>query len=592
MRKNETLNILLQLMKQSIAFIHTLRNPPADAEVVSHRLLAQAGFIHKLAAGIYSYTPPLKRVLDKISQIIRDEMSKAGAEEAMLAMVQPKTIWEESGRWDQYVNDGLLFHLEDRKSAELCLGPTHEEVMTKLVSHFVESYKQLPVNLYQIQDKFRDEIRPRFGLMRGREFIMKDGYSFDANEEGMNRSYLAMKEAYSKIFARCGLLFILVEADSGAIGGSCSQEFVVTASTGEDVFLICDELEYAANQERAESIIPNTSSRGESPLAIQKVSTPNVRSIEELCAFFDCLNPDRIIKTLLYKAIYNDREEFLVTLIRGDREVNEVKLKNHLNCLSVSLASDVEVKNLTGVEIGFLGPVKLAKNLLILADSSIDGICNGTTGANEKDFHFVNVNIGRDFSVSNYIDIGLAKAGDTAINGNAENASHKLRATRGIEVGHIFKLGEKYSKAMNATFVDSDGQAKSFVMGTYGIGVSRVAAAAIEQSHDDKGMIWPLAIAPWAVHLICINPKNDAQAQVADKLYRLLLAENIDVLYDDRSVSAGIKFNDADLIGIPLRVIVGKLASSGKVEFVERKCLSKRVELEFSEVLPTISKLL
>lgn len=575
-------------MLQSKAFLYTQHEPPSDAEVLSHRLLGQAGFIHKLAAGVYSYTPAMWRVLKKISNIVREEMDSAGAQEVMLPILQPRSIWDESKRWDTYVRERILFHFKDRKEAEVCLGPTHEEVITTLVNHFVTSYKQLPLNLYQVQTKFRDEIRPRFGLMRGREFIMKDAYSFDVDSNGVNVSYDKMAQAYRRIFTRCGLRFSVAEADSGAIGGSGSQEFIVTAETGEDLFLICQENGYAANQERATSEIPPYSAVGEKPLTLEKVETPNVKTIADLGKFFPQYRSDRFLKSVMYKAVHRDSEELVLALIRGDRDINEIKLKNELGCLALAMASDEEIVKLTGAIPGFIGPRGLTSGLRMVADQSVASMVNFVTGANEKNYHFCQVNLGRDFPVVDYKDICLARAGDKA----PGEGDYLLTETRGIEVGHIFKLGQKYSAAMGATFTNVEGKPVPFHMGCYGIGVSRVAAAAIEQNHDQQGMIWPVGIAPWQVHLVVVNPKQGEQLDVGNSLYRALEEAGVEVLYDERTVSPGIKFHDADLIGLPLRITVGRDVAKGEVEFLERQSKSDVSRLAIDQVLTHVKSLL
>lgn len=582
-------------MKQSAVFLYTLHDAPSDSEVPSHRLLAQAGFIHKLAAGIYSYTPPMWRVLQKISDIVREEMNRAGAQEVLLPALQPRSIWDESGRWDRYVKDGVLFHFTDRKDSEVCLGPTHEEAVTTLVSKFVNSYKQLPLNLYQIQTKFRDEIRPRFGLMRGREFIMKDAYSFDIDDEGMNESYRKMDEAYRRIFTRCGLEFTAVEADSGAIGGSGSQEFVVTAQTGEDLFILCDAVGYAANVEKAVSIIPPAPSANESPKTLEKVATSGVKTIEDLTRFFAGLTSDRFLKAVVYRAVWKDTEEIIVALIRGDREINEVKLANKLDCMALVLATDDEIRKALGAAPGFIGPVGSRINCRIFADYSVRDLKNFVTGANEVDAHYSNANWDRDCPLPEVHDLLMVQEGDLLLPRNSSEAAlpeekRRLRATRGIEVGHIFKLGRKYSAAMKAHFTNATGQAEPFVMGCYGIGVSRVAASAIEQWHDEKGMIWPLQIAPWQVHLVCVNAKSEEQRSVADKIYAELTQAGLDVLYDDRQVSPGVKFNDADLIGLPLRITVGRDAAQGVVEFVQRKQLNAVAKVNAAEIISAVEE--
>ena len=571
-------------MKQSTAFLTTLREPPSDAEVTSHRLLAQAGLIDKVTSGIYSYTPAMWRTLKKISDIVREEMDRAGAQELMLPILQPTKIWDQSGRLDRYVADGILFHFRDRKDAHVCLGPTHEEVVTLLANRFVSSYKQLPVNLYQIQTKFRDEIRPRFGLMRGREFIMKDAYSFDVDEEGLQASYDAMSDAYRKAFSRCGLDFLIVDADAGAIGGSGSQEFIVTAETGEDLFLICREAGYAANQERAVSVVPPQKSAGSDPLPLEKVHTPQVGTIEELRQFFPDYGADQFLKTILYRAVYKDREETVAALLRGDQEVNEVKLNNQVDALTLRLATDDEVREATGAEVGFAGPVGLTSPVRVVADISVRGMCNFVVGANETDYHLKNVNLSRDFEVSEFTDIRLAREGEECV----DSEGLLLTAARGIEVGHIFKLGTKYSEPLGACFTDEKGAQRPFVMGCYGIGVSRIAAAAVEQSHDEKGIIWPQEIAPWTVHLLCLNPKKEAQAALGERAYALLQEAGLDVLYDDRRVSTGVKFNDADLLGLPLRLIVGRDAAEGRVEFAERRAPRDREVLSLEDAVDRI----
>ncbi len=582
-------------MRQSNLLLTTTRNPPADTEVPSHRRLAQAGFIHKLTAGIYSYTPAMWRVLKKISNIVREEMDRAGAQEVMLPILQPREIWDRSGRWDTYVNHRILFHFRDRKDAEVCLGPTHEEVITTLTDHFVTSYKQLPVNLYQVQTKFRDEIRPRFGLMRGREFIMKDAYSFDADEEGMNVSYKKMEVAYSETFRRCGLSFSIVDADAGAIGGSGSQEFIVQASTGEDVFIINKKTGYAANQERAVGEIAPFSAKDEKPLALEKEKTPNAKTIEDLVSFFKTYKKDRFLKSVVYKAIYRDHEEYVVAFIRGDREINEVKLQNALDAIALMLATDEEIKKNLQIVPGYIGPVGLSEKIKVVIDRSVSEMVNFVAGANEEGYHFKNVNTGRDFKLGEVRDICLIQAGDLVVVDPGQQYSPQDRVveeTRGIEVGHIFKLGKKYSATMNATFTNAAGQEEHFWMGCYGIGVSRVAAAAIEQAHDEKGMIWPIPIAPWAVHLVCVNVNDQTQREAAEKLYESFQKANIEVLFDDRAVSPGIKFNDADLIGLPLRITVGRDAGTGEVEFVKRNDLKNVTKLKISDVLSQISTLI
>ncbi len=551
-------------MRMSRAFLYTLREAPADAEVASHVLLARAGFIHKLSAGLYDYTPAMWRVLRKVTRIVREEMDRAGAQELMLPIVQPREIWDQSGRWDRYVTDGILFHFEDRKDSEICLGPTHEEVITDLVGSKVTTYRQLPLNLYQIQTKMRDEIRPRFGLMRAREFIMKDAYSFDVDAAGQDASYEAMDRAYHAIFRRCGLKFMAVEADPGAIGGSGSQEFMVIADTGEDAILYCDGCAYAANVEKAASVPAEGVPNGD-PRPLRREDTPDVRSVEQLHAFFPDVLPNQMVKTVLYKAEYADRDEIVAVLMRGDLPINEVKLANTLDCLTIGLADDDTVKRVTGAEVGFAGPIGLSDEVRVLGDSTIRGMTNFLCGANTTDVHCLDVNFDRDLPAPEFVDLRESQAGEAC-----PRCGAALEAARGIEVGHIFKLGTKYSAAMDATFTAESGGQEPFVMGCYGIGVSRIAASAVEQRHDDNGIVWPMPIAPWQVHLLQLNIKDQAQTEVATRLYDELTAAGVEVLFDDRKGSAGIKFKDADLVGLPLRVVAGRTAKDGKVEFSER----------------------
>ncbi|MCB9883416.1 MAG: proline--tRNA ligase [Planctomycetes bacterium] len=570
-------------MRFSQAFLYTLREDPADTEVVSHALLARTGFIQKLMAGVYIYAPPMWRTLKKISQIVREEMDRAGAQEAMLPIAQPRDIWVESGRWERYIKEGLLFHFEDRKGAEVCLGPTHEEVVTTMVKRAVKSYKQLPLNVYQIQTKFRDEIRPRFGLMRGREFIMKDAYSFDVDEDGQDVSYGKMRVAYQRIFERCGLSFTIVQADAGAIGGKGgSEEFMVNADTGEDAIIVCRSCGYSANAEKAETRLPEVPSCGD-PRAMRRESTPDIKSVEQLHATFPDVLPGQMVKTILYVAVHDDREEPVAVLMRGDREVNEIKLGNHLQCVALRLMTDEEIVKYTGAKPGFAGPVGLGANVRLIADESVRDRTNFLCGANETDYHLLDVNFGRDVAEPPYVDLVLGRGGDGCCSCGAT-----VEETRGIEVGHIFKLGTKYSIAMGALFMGEDGKEHPFVMGCYGIGVSRIAAAAVEQNHDDKGIVWPLPIAPWHCEIIRVVHKDETQAAVAEKLYEQLEARGVECLLDDRKLAPGVKFNDADLIGIPLRIVVGRGAKDGIVEFLER-CDGQAREVPLDEVVELVA---
>jgi prolyl-tRNA synthetase len=550
-------------MRLSRLLFVTLRDDPADAEVRSHALMARAGFLQKLSAGIYVYGPMLWRVLRRIEGIVRDEHDKAGCHEMLMPALQPRELWEESGRWDRYVNDGILFHFADRKGTEVCLGPTHEEVVTGFVARQVQSWKQLPLTLYQIQTKFRDEIRPRFGLMRGREFIMKDAYSFDASAEGMVESYERMREVYRAVFSRCGLRFTPVEADSGAIGGSGSEEFMVDAETGEDAIAVCRSTGYAANLEKAVSVIPAPAAAGEE-VPMHKEPTPDAKSCEDLQRLFPELPLTRMLKTVLYHVDHADGSTAVVAVMcRGDRELNEVKLLNHLDALNLELASEAEVKAATGAEVGFAGPIGLDDSVRLLADASVEGVQGFLCGGNETDTHYLDVWFGRDLEQPETADFGTVQAGDRVVDGDGE-----IEITRGIEVGHIFQLGTKYSEAMQASFADEQQKTQPIWMGCYGIGVSRVAAAAVEQNHDEGGMIWPLPIAPYAVHLVQMKAGNEDQDALAAEIHDALEAEGIEVLWDDRpKVSPGAKFKDADLVGVPLRIVVGRDAAERGVEW-------------------------
>ncbi len=553
-------------MRLSKQLFVTLKEEPSDAEVRSHALMARAGFLQKLAAGQYTYGPLLLRVLKKIEAIVREEHDRAGCQELLMPALQPRELWESSGRWDRYTADGILFHLKDRKGAEMCLGPTHEEVITHFVKRFVKSYKQLPLILYQIQTKFRDEIRPRFGLMRGREFIMKDAYSFDVSEEAMAASYAVMRDVYYRIFSRSGLRFTPVQADSGAIGGSGSEEFMVDADTGEDAIAVCRATGYAANVEKAVSRIPEPPAAPEQ-VAMHKEPTPDAKTCEALLGLFPQLSIERLLKTVLYEATLEEGQTQVVAVMaRGDREVNEVKLLNHLGALDVQLAAPETVKRVTGAEVGFAGPIGLADEVRLLADNSVNGVQGFLCGGNETDTHYLDVWFGRDLEQPETLDLGLVQAGDLVVDGEGE-----IEITRGIEVGHIFQLGTKYSESMDAKFAPEQGSTEPMWMGCYGIGVSRVAASAIEQNHDDAGMIWPIPIAPYTVLIVQMRAGDEAQDALAQELHDQLEGEGIDVLWDERpKISPGAKFKDADLIGIPLRLVVGRDASDRKVEWNRR----------------------
>ena len=547
-------------MRYSRMLIPTLKEDPTEAEVVSHKLMLRAGMIRKLAAGIYSYLPLAKRTFNKVEQIIREEMNRAGAQEVTLPSVQPSDIWQESGRWDIYGKELLRF--KDRNDRDFCLGPTHEEVITDLVRREIKSYRQLPLILYQIQTKFRDEIRPRFGLMRGREFTMKDAYSFDVDEGGAEESYNRMFQAYNRIFERCGLEFRAAEADSGAIGGSFSHEFMVMADSGESAIVSCYSCNYAANVEKAEARHSNlTFQEKESalPKEVQKVHTPDRKTVEDVTGFLK-VNPKDLVKTLVYET---DKGAVAV-LVRGDHEINEVKLKNLLGCNYLNLAQDEIIREITHAPIGFAGPVGLRTK--IVADNAVSEMSNFITGGNEKDIHLINVNI-RDFKVDIFADLRIVTKDDPCPRCNG-----KLRFSRGIEVGHVFKLGTKYSEALGATFLDAHGKEQLIVMGCYGIGVGRTVAAAIEQNHDDNGILFPIPIAPFRILILPVNMNQKEVKDASEDIYLSLSERGYDVLFDDREESPGIKFKDADLIGIPIRLTISsRTLKNGMMELKLRK---------------------
>ena len=543
-------------MRYSQYFLPTLKENPADAEVVSHQLMMRAGMIRKVAAGVYSYLPFGLRSIRKVEQIVREEMNRAGAIELLMPMANPAELWQESGRWDYYGKELLRF--KDRHQRDFCMGPTHEEVVTDVVRSFVKSYRQLPVNLYQIQTKFRDEVRPRFGLMRGREFIMKDAYSFDTNDEGANESYEKMRQAYCHIFERCGLKYRMVEADSGAIGGSFSHEFMVLAATGEDVVISCESCEYSANIEKA--VVVDQGEVSQEPMReVERVVTEGAHTVADVSLMLN-LDPQQIVKTMLVMA----DDQPVAVLIRGDHELNEAKIKNLLGASVLELANPEQIAEATGGPVGFSGPLGL--KVPIYADNAVKYLRNIGVGGNEKDIHLEGVNLERDFQVTQFADLRNAMEGD-----RCPHCGGQYSNTRGIEVGHIFKLGTKYSEAMKATFLDADGKANDIIMGCYGIGIGRTVAASIEQNHDDDGMIWPMPLAPFQVLVNMLNPKDDAVREAAENLYRALLDADVEVLLDDRDERPGAKFKDADLIGIPLNVTVGARGlKEGQLEVKDR----------------------
>ena len=609
-------------MRVSRLMLVTLRDDPAEAEIVSHKLLLRAGYTRRISSGIYAYLPLLWRVLQKISQIVREEMNGTGALEVLLPQLQPADLWERSGRWAGYTaGEGIMFHLTDRQGREQGLGPTHEEVITALAADLIRSYRQLPVNLYQIQTKFRDEIRPRFGLMRGREFIMKDAYSFHADEASLRETYAEMDGAYRRIFSRCGLRTVAVEADSGAIGGSASQEFMVTAEAGEDLVLASTDGSYAANQERAVSLASEAVPLGPDPC--QELSTPGQTSIEALAAAHG-FDPSQIVKVLLLATRFADGlvQPVLVSL-RGDQQLNEVKLANAITAVLADHGGLLEVAPLDGalvdrwklgvslddIPFGYMGPdlpdelfdrgiaagarfgsdskiqvkSRLEYHFLRLADPTALELQRFVCGANKKDSHRVGASWADLGPLPQQADLRAAQPGDRCVH----DPSQRLEATRGIEVGHIFQLGRKYSQALEATFTTEAGQEEPLWMGCYGIGVSRLAQAAVEQNHDGRGICWPLAIAPFAVIVVIASLNEPLQVELAERLYGELQAAGVEVLLDDRDERAGVKFKDADLIGIPFRVVVGRRAASGQVELVARLD-GKPEDLAADDLLPRL----
>ena len=549
-------------MRWSKTLIPTLKEDPADAEVISHKLLVRAGFIRQISRGVYDYFPLALRVIRKIEQIVREEMNRAGAQELLMPISSPAELWQESGRWEKYGKE--LIRFKDRNERDFCLGPTHEEIVTDLVRRSVRSYRELPFNLYQIQTKFRDEPRPRFGLMRGREFIMKDAYSFHADVQDCRREYDNMVQAYKRIFTRCGLRYRPVEADTGTIGGTLSHEFQVLAESGEDAIVSCDSCEYAANIEKAEVRQSQPAGRdiGEDAPKLEKVATPGKKTVADVSQFLK-IPADKFIKTLVYQT---DGGELVAVLVRGDYELNELKLRMVLGAQEISLADEAAIASATGSVPGFLGPIGL--QLRMIADLSVHGMRGAVTGANEADFHFICVDQERDFTPSAFADLRFAVAGDPC-----PRCEHgRLEAHRGIEVGQVFYLGTKYSVAMGATYLDAEGRERPIEMGCYGIGISRLVAAAIEQNHDSNGIIWPFSIAPFQVLLLPINYKDQAIREATDKLGLELEQQSIDVLLDDRDERPGVKFKDADLVGIPLRLTIGaKALAKGCIELRWRR---------------------
>ncbi|OFH72570.1 proline--tRNA ligase [Listeria monocytogenes] len=561
-------------MRQTMTFIPTLKEVPADAEVKSHQLLLRAGFIRQTASGIYSYLPLATLMLRKIETIIREELEAIGAAELLMPALQPAELWQESGRWNDYGPE--LMRLKDRASRDFALGPTHEEVITALLRDEVKSYKRLPLTLYQIQTKFRDEKRPRFGLLRGREFIMKDAYSFHATSESLDEVYNLMHQAYSNIFTRCGLEFRSVIADSGSIGGNESKEFMALSDIGEDTIAYSDASDYAANTEMAPVLYMEKKSH-ELEKDLEKVATPDQKSITDIVEFLE-VPIEKTMKSMLYQV----DDEVIMVLVRGDHEVNDIKIKNALDATNVELVDPAVAVELLGANFGSLGPINVPENMRVFADNAVKDIVNAVVGANEDGFHYINVNPDRDFSVTSYFDLRMIQVGDLSPDGQGV-----IKFAEGIEVGHIFKLGTKYSEAMNATILDENGRAQPIIMGCYGIGVSRILSAIAEQSNDENGFVWDKQISPFDLHLIPVNMKSEEQVAFAETLYISLQDAGFSVLIDDRAERAGVKFADADLIGLPIRITVGKKAAEGVVEVKIRKT-GEMIEVRQDELLNTL----
>jgi prolyl-tRNA synthetase len=561
-------------MKQSKMLIPTLREVPSDADIKSHQLLLRAGFIRQIASGLYTFLPLGKRVLKKVENIIREEMDQIGANELLMPALQPAELWKESGRWNTFGPE--LMRLKDRHDREFALGATHEEVITSIIRDEVSSYKKLPLSVYQIQFKFRDEKRPRFGLLRGREFMMKDAYSFHESQQSLDETYKDMFQAYQHIFTRCGLNFRAVIADSGAMGGKDTHEFMVLSDVGEDTIAYSSESNYAANIEMAPVVI-QYEKNNEPMRDLQKVATPNQKTMKEVADFLGT-TVDKGLKSIMFKV----DEQFVLVVTRGDHEVNEVKLKNLYQAQQVELATEEDTRKLLNAGFGSLGPIGVPEHVDVVADLAVQYVTNVSCGANEDGYHYVNVNPDRDFQVKQYADLRFIQEGDPSPDGKGI-----IRFAKGIEVGHVFKLGKFYSEKMKATYLDQNGKEETMIMGCYGIGVSRTLAAIIEQHHDEKGIIWPKSVTPFHIHLVNLNVKQEEQVKLADQLYDLLRNAGYEVLYDDRNERPGVKFADSDLIGIPVRIVIGKLAKEGKVEWKMRET-GEQEELHVEDVLPRL----
>lgn len=564
-------------MRLSKYLLPTLREVPTEAEIPSHQLMMRAGMIRKLASGVYSYLPLGLKVLKNTENIIRKGMNRHDAQELLMPAILPKEILEQSGRWEVFGPE--MFRLKDRGEREFCLGPTHEEIFTDTVKNTVRSYKQLPLTLYQIQTKYRDERRPRFGVIRSREFVMKDAYSFDRDEAGLDVSYKNMYDAYKEIFDEMGLNYLIVDADSGAMGGSGSQEFMVKSEIGEDTIAYCEECGYCANEEKA-VCIPENEASDELFLEMEKVYTPNSGTIEDVTAYMK-RSPKDFVKTLIYRA----DDKFVAVMVRGDREVNETKLANHLGAMELELAAPADLMRITNAGVGFAGPVGL--DIDVLVDSEVALMKNMIVGANETEYHYANVNIGRDFEPTFVGDFRNITPGDIC-----PKCKHgKIKTCRGIEVGHIFKLGTKYTESLECTFLDENGKDQVPIMGCYGIGVNRCIAAVIEQNCDEKGIVWPMSLAPYHVIIVPVNTKDESQVELAEKLYSQFTEAGVETLIDDRNERAGVKFKDAELIGIPIRITVGKKAADGIVEFGIRKS-GESEDIAASEALDRALKII
>ena len=572
-------------MRLSKMYVRTLRELPAEAEIPSHILLLRTGMIRKLASGIYGFMPLGWRSLHKIENIIREEMDKSGAQEILMSAIQPAELWEESGRWSAYGPE--LWRIKDRNGRDFCLGPTHEEIFTDIVRDGVSSYRQLPLNLYQIQHKYRDEARPRFGLMRSREFIMKDAYSFDKDQEGLDKSYDDMYDAYTRIFTRCGLTFRPVEADSGAIGGNASHEFTALSEVGESDIAYCENCSMAANVEKAACRDAEPSPESEAMLELQEVHTPGTKTIEEVAAFLN-IDKTKTIKALLFEKYDEDgkADGYVAAFVRGDRDLNMIKLVNALNIPehAIAFADESKLEAAIGAIGGFTGPIGL-HDCTVVVDSELVGLKNLCAGACKTDHHILNVNYGRDYEGDIVTDLKVLKAGDPC-----PVCGAPIKHTRGIEVGQVFKLGTKYSEAMNATYKDENQQDHPLVMGCYGIGVSRTLAAVIEQHHDEDGIIWPVSVAPYHAIVTLVKPKDEEQVRVAEEIYQSLLAAGVEAVIDDRDERPGVKFKDADLLGFPIRITVGKRAGEGIVEYKLRRD-SEKSELSVAEAIENAIKL-